>query len=86
MIDLTPEESRVARELLHWSQVRLGAKASLGEGTIRDFEKGIRILRVEKRTRIRRAFEAAGIVFTAKGPSLSAVKPGMNGYRHKQRR
>ncbi|WP_281061455.1 MULTISPECIES: helix-turn-helix domain-containing protein [unclassified Mesorhizobium] len=80
MIDLTPEQSRAARELLHWSQVRLGAKAGLGEGTIREFENGIRILRVEKRTRIRRAFEMAGVVFTAKGPSLSAARSRMNRY------
>ncbi|TGS69486.1 XRE family transcriptional regulator [Mesorhizobium sp. M3A.F.Ca.ET.201.01.1.1] len=64
---ITPDQSRAARALLKWSRVRLGAKASLGEGTIKDFEDGVRAPRPQRCVAMRRAFESAGVVFTAEG-------------------
>jgi len=52
---ITPDESRTARALLKWPQVRLA------------FENGRRILRPEKVVAIRNAFEVAGVVFAAGG-------------------
>ncbi|WP_246677072.1 MULTISPECIES: hypothetical protein [unclassified Mesorhizobium] len=52
--------------------MRLAAKCSLSEGTIRDFESGRRILRKEKIAAIRQALELAGVVFTSQGPSMTA--------------
>ncbi len=73
---MTPEHSRAARALLNWSQVRLAVKCGLGDGTIRDFERGRRTLRPEKLAAIRQAFEAAGVVFTAAGPSRTNLAEG----------
>lgn len=72
---LTPQQSLAARALLKWSRVRLGAKCSLGEGTIKDFEDGIRILLPQKRAAIRQAFELAGVVFAAEDPYLRRRGP-----------
>ncbi|MGX8010112.1 helix-turn-helix domain-containing protein [Mesorhizobium sp. ORM8.1] len=69
--DLTPEQSRAARALLKWSQVRLAAKSNVSEGTIRDFENEKRFLRHQKLEAIRLAFETAGVIFTVGAPSLS---------------
>ncbi|MBA1143077.1 helix-turn-helix transcriptional regulator [Mesorhizobium sp. CCANP35] len=79
---MTPELSRAARALLNWSQVRLASKCGFSEGTIRDFENGLRILRPTKLAALLHAFELAGVVFTAGGPSrtnLSEGEPGVIG-------
>ena len=61
---LSPEQSRAARRLLNWTAIRLAARSDLGEGTIRNFEEGRRILSANNLTAIRAAFEAAGVEFT----------------------
>jgi transcriptional regulator with XRE-family HTH domain len=72
---LTPEQSKEARALLNWSQVRLGAKCNLSEGTIRDFESGRRTLRPQRVAAIRLALEAAGVVISdGAEPFLVPVK------------
>ncbi|PBB89098.1 hypothetical protein CK215_29520 [Mesorhizobium sp. WSM3864] len=68
---LSAEQSRAARALLNWSRVRLAAKANLSELTISDFENGLRKPRPRNLVAMRQAFEDAGIVFTAEGPSLT---------------
>jgi transcriptional regulator with XRE-family HTH domain len=69
---LSADQLRAARSLLNWSRVRLGAKANLSEGTISDFENGVRKPRPHNIEAVRQAFEDAGIVFTAEGcPSLA---------------
>ncbi|MBZ9887248.1 helix-turn-helix domain-containing protein [Mesorhizobium sp. BR1-1-3] len=69
---LSPAQSRAARALLNWPRVRLAAKASVSEMTIRDFENGIRNPRPHKIAAMRQAFEDAGIAFTFEGaPSLA---------------
>ena len=62
--ELSPEQSRAARRLLNWSLIRLGARSNLGEGTIRNFEEGRRILSANNLAAIRAALEAAGVEFT----------------------
>ncbi|MER8747983.1 helix-turn-helix transcriptional regulator [Mesorhizobium sp. M1050] len=69
--NVTAEQSRAARALLNWSRARLGAKSDVSEDTIREFENGNRIPRNGNLTRIRRALEAAGVVFTSGSPSLN---------------
>ncbi|MER8462018.1 helix-turn-helix transcriptional regulator [Mesorhizobium sp. M1396] len=68
---LTAEQSRAARALLNWSRVRLGGRSDVSADTIREFENGNRVPRAGNLTRMRRALEAAGVVFTSEGPSLA---------------
>ncbi|OQM77576.1 helix-turn-helix domain-containing protein [Manganibacter manganicus] len=60
---ITAEQSRAARGLLDWSQMRLGVASHLSESTIRDFEKGRRIPSVNNLAAIRVALESAGVLF-----------------------
>nr|WP_192177487.1 helix-turn-helix transcriptional regulator [Mesorhizobium amorphae] len=73
---MTPEQSRAARALLNWSQVRLAAKCGFSEGTIRDFENGLRTLRPAKLAAVCDVLESAGVVFTAAGPSRTNLSEG----------
>ncbi|MBZ9905557.1 helix-turn-helix domain-containing protein [Mesorhizobium sp. BR115XR7A] len=59
MTDLTPEQSRIARGLLNWPQVRLAVKSGLSEGAIRDFESGRRVPGPRKLSAIRNALKRA---------------------------
>jgi transcriptional regulator with XRE-family HTH domain len=68
---LTPAQSRTARALLEWSQIELGARSNLSEGTIRDFEKGRRLPPPNSLVAIRYAFEDAGVEF------INGVEPGV---------
>ena len=76
---ITSEQSRAARALLNWSQVRLASKCGFSEGTIRDFENGRRIPRPTKLAALLHAFEVAGVVFTAAGPSRTNFSEGESG-------
>ncbi|WP_352732613.1 helix-turn-helix transcriptional regulator [Mesorhizobium sp. M0276] len=68
---LTAEQSRAARALLNWSRARLAGRSDVSEDTIREFENGNRVPRAGNLARIRRALEAAGVIFTAEGLSLA---------------
>ncbi|WP_352604533.1 helix-turn-helix transcriptional regulator [Mesorhizobium sp. M0047] len=68
---LTSEQSRAARALLNWSRARLAGRSDVSEDTIREFENGNRVPRAGNLARIRRALEAAGVIFTAEGRSLA---------------
>ena len=74
MNTLTSEQSRTARALLNWPQVRLGAKTGLSEGTIRDFESDRRNYGPEKTSVIRQALEAAGIEFFVDDKGTTQVR------------
>jgi len=60
---MTPDQSRVARGLLDWSQAELAARSNLSESTVRDFEKGRRVPSINNLAAIRRALEVAGVEF-----------------------
>lgn len=70
MTQLTVEQCRAARALLDWSQARLGAKAQVSEGTVRDFEKGKRIPAGDMLIAIRSALELAGVAFLNDGETI----------------
>ena len=67
MVRLTREQCRAARGLLDWPQVRLGSKANVSEGTVRDFENGKRVPAAEKLAAIKSALELAGVAFLGDG-------------------
>ena len=62
-MSITPAQSRAARGLLAWSQIDLADRASLGQSTIRDFEKGRRVPTAKYLATVRRTLEAAGVIF-----------------------
>jgi transcriptional regulator with XRE-family HTH domain len=62
-MSLTPAQSRAARGLLDWSQTELARRSNMSESSIRDFEKGRRVLRINNLAAVRRAFESAGVEF-----------------------
>lgn len=64
---ITPAQSRAARGLIEWSQEQLAQASHLGLSTIRDFEKGRRVPTHNNLEAIRRALEAAGVVFVGDG-------------------
>lgn len=70
MTRLTLEQRRAARALLDWSQARLGAKAQISEGTVRDFEKGKRIPAIDMIFAMRSALEVAGVAFLSDGETI----------------
>jgi len=61
---MTPTQCRMARAALEWSTSDLARAANVGAATVNRFETGqdARISTVEK---LRRALEAAGVVFIA---------------------
>lgn len=67
--DLTPEQVRAARSLIHWSQNDLADQAGVAVSTIADFERGQRSPMMNNALAIRRALEKAGVVFTEGGVS-----------------
>jgi DNA-binding transcriptional regulator YiaG len=64
---LTPAQCRAARGLVAWSQDQLAKRASVGNSTVRDFEKGRRVPMDDNLTAIRTTLEAADVVFENDG-------------------
>ena len=62
-IIITHKQCKAARELLGWKQNDLSRKSKISSGTIADFERGVRSLRVETLENIVDAFKKAGIRF-----------------------
>lgn len=60
---ITYQQCRAARELLGWKQNHLSEKAGISIGTIADFERGVRELRVSTLEKIIQTFKEAGIGF-----------------------
>ena len=56
-------QCRAARAMLGWTQDRLFAEAGIAKATVVDFERGARRPMNQNLLAIRRAFEAAGLVF-----------------------
>lgn len=61
---LTADQCAAGRRLLGWSPIRLSARASVTEATVRNLEAGLWV-RPEAVTAIRAAVEAAGVEFIA---------------------
>jgi transcriptional regulator with XRE-family HTH domain len=76
MNQLTREQCRAARGLLDWPQARLGAKANVSEGTVRDFENGKRVPTADKLSAIQSALELAGVAFLSDGDAGPGVRLG----------
>jgi transcriptional regulator with XRE-family HTH domain len=60
---MSPEQCRAARGWLGWTQQELARRAGVGLSTVRDFEKGERTPIPNNLAAMRRAFEAADIIF-----------------------
>lgn len=60
---ITYKQCRAARELLGWKQNDLSTKSTISAGTIADFERGARELRVSTLEKLISTFEKAGIRF-----------------------
>lgn len=60
---LTPGQCRAARALLDWTQDDLALRAEVSRSTVRGFEGGQHEMHRATAAAIRRAFEAAEIVF-----------------------
>ncbi|WP_330999227.1 helix-turn-helix domain-containing protein [Oryzicola mucosus] len=75
---LTIEQCRGARAMLGWSQDELAQAANVSRQTIADYERGARSPISNNLIAIRKAFEAAGLVFIAEnggGAGLRFEKP-----------
>ena len=74
---ITPAQCRAARGLLDWSQQRLAEEARIGVVTVRQFEGGAAQPRNATFDVLRRALEAAGVIFVAEngeGPGVRLKK------------
>jgi transcriptional regulator with XRE-family HTH domain len=76
-MSIRPEQSRAARGLIGWTQQDLATAADVGLSTLRDFEKDFRNPFPENVAAIRKALEAAGIIFideNGEGPGVRLKK------------
>ena len=74
---MVPAQSRAARGLLGWSQQQLAEAACIGIVTVRQFENNAAQPRGATLDVMRRAFEAAGVVFVeenGEGPGVRLRK------------
>lgn len=60
---ITPGQCRGARGMLGWSQEELATTAQVSTSTVASFERGDRTPTKANLAALRRAFEAAGLVF-----------------------
>jgi len=60
---ITNKQCRAARELLGWKQNDLSEKSKISAGTIADFERGVRELRVSTLEKLIATFKKVGIRF-----------------------
>jgi transcriptional regulator with XRE-family HTH domain len=73
---MTPEQCRMARAALEWSQSDLANNAKVRQVTVSEYERGSDARRstVEK---LREALEAGGVIFFAAGDGVPAGGPGV---------
>lgn len=67
---ITPAQCRAARATLDWSQQQLAEASKIGNATIRNFESGKSSPQNATLDVLRRALEAAGIVFLSDGEQV----------------
>jgi transcriptional regulator with XRE-family HTH domain len=73
---LTPEQVKAARQLLGWSFLKLASRVGVSESAIRLFASGVKLALLDLAA-IRRALEAAGVIFieeSGEGPSVRLRK------------
>jgi hypothetical protein len=70
---ISPAQSRAARGLLDWTQQQLAEAVGLTALSIRSFEKGGNV-RPANLSRIRDAFEAAGVIFVEENGQGAGVR------------
>jgi len=70
---ITATQCIAARKLLHWTRPRLADAAKTSTNTVRNLELGLHEIRLMNAFSIRRALEAAGVIFT----SLEGDRPGV---------
>ena len=68
---ITYKQCKAARELLGWKQDDLAQKAGISAGTIADFERGMRELRVSTLEKIVDAFKVERVTFENSDSKLS---------------
>ncbi len=74
---MTPAQCRAARALADWSQQQLADAAGVGNATIRNFEAGRSSPQRATLDVLRRALEAAGVIFVdenGEGPGVRLRK------------
>jgi transcriptional regulator with XRE-family HTH domain len=71
---MNPEQCRMARAALNWSAVNLASAAGVGYSTVARYETGSTI-QPAKVQAMRRALEAAGVLFVDSGKHSGAVVP-----------
>jgi transcriptional regulator with XRE-family HTH domain len=76
---VSPEQVKIARELLGWSQAELAAKVGVSETALTLFEREKRRLLVLDSTALRRALESAGVEFTNFGEAGARLRPEYSG-------
>jgi transcriptional regulator with XRE-family HTH domain len=80
-IIVTPEQCRAARALLGWSQGDLEAASRVGKATIANFERGASTPFDRTLADLRRALEAAGVIFldsNGGGPGVRLRTPSIS--------
>lgn len=75
-MELNPEQCRMARAALQWSQSDLAAKAGVRQETVSGFEGGNDARRSTVQT-IREALEAGGVLFVGAGEASIAGGAGV---------
>ena len=68
---ITPEQCRMARAGLHWSQVELSRRSGVAPATIAAFEKGLRTPYPRTVRDLEAALETAGVEFVNGGASVN---------------
>lgn len=75
-MEMTPEQCRMARAALQWSQGELASAAKVRQETVSGFEAG-KDSRRSTVAAMRSALEMAGVVFVGAGEASLAGGPGV---------
>jgi transcriptional regulator with XRE-family HTH domain len=71
---ITAAQLKAARQLLGWSQSRLGGEAGVSATTIGQIEGGPRPVPASTVFKVRQTLEAAGVIFTPENGDGPGVK------------
>ncbi len=71
---MTPAQCRAARGLLDWSRSALAETAHVDTDSVGDFEEGVSTPRTATILALKRALEAAGVIFVDEDAQGSGVR------------